>query len=178
MRLQHMTELIAKDYPITWDNVVAQAKPGATLGRPHIADALISVGVGSDREAIFQTIVSPRGPYYIAYEAPSALDVVRAINASGGVPVIAHPFGARRGSISDDDIRLLAAAGLAGLEVWHREMNESARLRAKGLASELGLLQLGSSDFHGLGKPNQLGENWTSAEVLEQIMERGVLPVI
>ena len=178
-RLRKMTALIARDYPVTWDSVLAQTTDGTTLGRPHIADALVSAGVVPDREAAFATIVAGRGPYYVAYKAAPTVDAVRAIVDSGGVPVLAHPFAASRGQgLTDDDVALLAAHGLAGLEVWHREMDDAARARALGLARRLALLTTGSSDYHGAGKPNQLGEHYTSADVLGEIALRGVLPIV
>ncbi|MCL1801860.1 MAG: PHP domain-containing protein [Promicromonosporaceae bacterium] len=178
-RLKQMTYLVSQDYPITWDDVLAQTTTGTTLGRPHIADALVAAGVVPDRDAAFDTIINPRGPYYVRYAATPAADVVGAIIQSGGVPVLAHPFAISRGrGLTDDDVAGLATAGLAGIEVWHREMDESARRRALRLATKLGLLPTGSSDYHGLGKPNRLGEHWTSPEVLGRIVGQGAIGLV
>ena len=62
-------------------------------------------------------------------------------------------------------------AGLLGLEVEHRDNPEEGRAFLRGLAAEHGLLMTGSSDYHGAGKPNLLGENTTSPEVLARIEE-------
>lgn len=178
-RLMEMTELLSRDFPITWPDVVAQTGSDATVGRPHIADALVAAGVVPDRDAAFGELISPRSQYYIRYDAAPAAEVVAAIVASGGVAVLAHPFANTRGRIlTDEAVAELVDVGLAGIEVWHREMDGPARARAFRLAHELGLLVTGSSDYHGTGKSNRLGEHWTNPEVLAEIVSRGVLPVI
>jgi len=178
-RLIAMTDLLSRDFPITWPDVLAQTSGDTTVGRPHIADALVAAGVVPNRDAAFAELISPRGNYYVRYEAASAPDVVAAITASGGVPVVAHPFAATRGrGLTDEAINELVDAGLAGLEVWHREMDQAARTRALELTQRFGLLATGSSDYHGIGKANALGEHWTSPEVLTEIANRGALPVL
>jgi predicted metal-dependent phosphoesterase TrpH len=93
------------------------------------------------------------------------------VREAGGVPVFAHPAAEKRGvTVGDDAIHAMAAAGLAGLEVDHRDNAPEARARLRGLAAELGLLVTGSSDYHGDGKPNRLGENTTAPEVLEALL--------
>ena len=178
-RLVRMTALLAEDFPITWTDVLAQTGDDTTVGRPHIADALVAAGVVPHRDAAFAELVSPRGPYYVRYDAASAPQVVAAIKESGGVAIIAHPFAPTRGrGLTEDAIAELVAAGLDGLEVWHREMDAPAREHALYLAKRYGLLTTGSSDYHGTGKANRLGEHWTSPDVLAEIAQRGALPVI
>ena len=102
------------------------------------------------------------------------MDAVRLVREAGGVPVMAHPLAARRGRVvADDVIAAMAAAGLAGLEVDHRDHDPAEREHLRGLAAELGLLTTGASDYHGTGKVNRLGENLTTAEVLERIEADG-----
>ncbi len=87
---------------------------------------------------------------------------------------MAHPMADKRGRIVGlDDIADLAAAGMAGLEVDHRDNAEEDRLVLRELARDLDLLITGSSDYHGTGKSNRIAENTTSPEVLEQIIELG-----
>lgn len=74
--------------------------------------------------------------------------------------------------------RSLAAAGLVALEVDHRDHDDAERARLLGLARDLDLLVTGSSDYHGAGKPNRLGEHTTHPDVLESILERGRLPLV
>lgn len=178
-RARAMTELLAQDYPITWQTVVAHTGDDATVGRPHLADALVALGVVATREEAFATVLHPGSPYYVAHHAPEAEAAVRAVRAAGGVPVMAHPgAGARGRVVSDDTIAALAGAGLAGLEVDHRDHDVATRAHLRDLASDLGLLVTGSSDYHGAGKTNRLGENTTAPEVLEAIEEQGSLPVV
>jgi predicted metal-dependent phosphoesterase TrpH len=86
---------------------------------------------------------------------------------------MAHPMAHQRGWVVEDDvIAELAGAGLAGLEVYHRDNDEAARVHLLGLCRELDLLVTGSSDYHGTGKPNRLGENSTEPDVLAEIEAR------
>jgi predicted metal-dependent phosphoesterase TrpH len=169
-----IVEKLAADYPITWDDVLAQQAPGTVVGRPHVADALVALGVVPDRTAAFAGLLSAHGRYYVPYYAPEAVEAVQAIRASGGVPVFAHPGADGRGRIVPDEvIAELADAGLAGLEVRHRDHDAHQRERLAALAERLGLLVTGSSDYHGAGKPNLLGENTTEPEVLAEIVAQG-----
>ncbi|OLT48354.1 PHP domain-containing protein [Cellulosimicrobium sp. CUA-896] len=178
-RARRMVELLGEDYPITWEDVLAQTAEGTTIGRPHIADALVAAGHATDRSAAFATILAPGTPYYVPHHAPGAAAAVRGVRAAGGVPVFAHPGADRRGRVVGDAvIEEMAEAGLAGLEVHHRDHDERQRARLDDMARTLGLFVTGSSDYHGAGKPNRLGENTTAPTVLEQIEELGQLDVI
>lgn len=86
-----MVEGLARDFPITWEAVVALAGDAQTVGRPHMADALVAAGVFPDRDAAFVRVLHNSGPYHLPLEAPHPRDVVTAIRAAGGVPVMAHP---------------------------------------------------------------------------------------
>jgi predicted metal-dependent phosphoesterase TrpH len=174
-----IVERLSEDLPITWDDVLAQQAPGTVVGRPHIADALVALGVVADRGAAFADLLSARGRYYVPYYAPEAVEAVGAVLASGGVPVFAHPGADGRGRVvPDSDIEELAEAGLAGLEVHHRDHTPEQRARLTALADRLGLLVTGSSDYHGTGKDNVLGENTTAPEVLAEIERRGRAAVV
>lgn len=173
-RAEAMVERIAADYALSWDDVLAQTTPGATVGRPHIADALVARGHVPDRTAAFQTILHWRGGYYRPHEAPPPLEGVRLITGAGGVAVIAHP-GARgpQRVLSDARMRALVDAGLFGLELDHRDNPAASRPHWADLARRFGLVTTGSSDYHGAGKPNRLGENTTSPEVYAAIVAHG-----
>ena len=178
-RARRMVERIARDFEITWQEVAALVEPGGTVGRPHVADALVARGYIPDRSAAFVDILHARGPYYVPYDAPGTLEAVRLVRRAGGVPVLAHPrAGARGRVVADSVIAELATAGLAGLEVDHRDHDDDARDHLRELASSLGLFVTGSSDYHGAGKPNRLGENLTAPQVLAQIESEGYLPVL
>ena len=178
-RARDIVDRLAEDYALTWADVEEQTVPGTTVGRPHIADALAALGHVTDRSAAFSTLLATTSPYYLPHYAPDAEEAVRLVRAAGGVPVMAHPAALMRGRIvTDRIIEQLVDAGLAGLEVHHRDHDEAQRRRLSELAASSGLLVTGSSDYHGAGKPNLLGEHTTTPEVLEAIVEQGLLPVI
>lgn len=171
-RAESMVGRIAKDYDLTWDDVLAQTMPGATIGRPHIADALVAKGIVSDRSAAFQTILHWRGGYYQPHEAPLPIEGVRLIREAGGVPVIAHPGARGPNRLFDEErIRQIVDAGLLGVEVHHRDNSPQAQARWSDIARRYGLIVTGSSDYHGAGKPNRLGENTTEPEQYQRIVD-------
>lgn len=177
-RAHLMVQLLAPDTGLTWEQVRAQAAPGATLGRPHIADALVAAGVVADRGDAFATYLRPGGPYQVSHYAPHPVRAVELVRAAGGVPVMAHPLAYQRGQVvSEEVIAEMADAGLGGIEVFHRDHDDAARTRAGELAAELGLFATGSSDYHGAGKHNRLGENTTSPQVLQEIIEQATSPI-
>ena len=173
-RAVRMVELLGEDVDLTWDHVMEQVGEGTTIGRPHIADALVARGLVRDRTEAFAGLLSSRGRYYVRHYAPHPVDAVRLVVQAGGVPVMAHPLARKRGRVVDDEvIEEMATAGLAGLEVDHRDNDPEAREHLRALARRLDLLVTGSSDYHGTGKPNRLGENTTDPDVLKEIEARG-----
>ncbi len=178
-RARRIVGLLARDMPLTWDDVLAQTGDEATVGRPHIADALVARGHVPDRSAAFDELLATGSPYWVPHYAPDAAQAIRLVLAAGGVPVLAHPGAVLRDApVSDAEIDALVDAGLAGLEVDHRDNDEAQRARLRAAARRHHLLETGSSDYHGTGKPNRLGENLTSAEVLAEIASRGRLEVL
>ena len=172
-RAEAMVRRIAVDYALDWDDVVAQTTPGATVGRPHIADALVARGHVTDRSAAFQSILHWRGGYYRPHEAPKPLAGVELVVAAGGVPVLAHPGG--RGPdrlFNDKRIRQMVDAGLAGVEIGHRDNTAVAHEKWTAVAAQYDLIVTGSSDYHGAGKPNVLAEHTTTPENYARILER------
>lgn len=172
-RAERMVAHIGADYALTWDDVLHQTTPGATVGRPHIADALVAGGFALSRTEAFAGILHPRSGYYQPHYAPDPLRAVALVTAAGGVPVLAHP--ATRGVsdvVPEALLAKLVEAGLFGLELRHRENKPEATEQLARLAEKYSLAITGSSDYHGAGKPNRLGENTTEPEVLERIIER------
>ena len=168
-------------HPISWESVMAQVGDGATVGRPHIADALVAAGVVPDRAGAFDELLHDGSPFFVGHYYVDALKAVRMVREAGGVPVFAHPAASKRGEIvSDAAIVAMAEAGLAGLEVDHRDNPTEARERLRGLAKELDLLVTGASDYHGTGKENRLGENTTDPEVVKALLAQasGVTQVL
>jgi len=173
-RAENIVRRLSEDFDLTWDDVLAQTTEGATVGRPHIADALVARGIAADRSAAFEGILHPRHGYVEPHYAPDPATAVALVVAAGGVPVLAHPATRGRDAVMPErDIARLAASGLFGLEVEHRENTEEGKLLLRRYAERYDLVVTGSSDYHGAGKPNRLGENTTAPEVLERIVAAG-----
>lgn len=172
-RIQHMVGLLAADgYPVTYAEVLEHAGDEATLGRPHVADVLVAHGRYRSRGEAFADVLASSSPYYVTHHAPDPVAAVELVVAAGGAPVMAHPFASSRGRVvSEDVIEHMTDAGMVGLEVDHRDHDRGERERAAALARRLGLLATGSSDYHGSGKPNRLGECTTSPQVLEELLQ-------
>lgn len=169
-RAETIVTRLAADYELTWDDVLAHTAPGATVGRPHIADALVTRGHVGTRSEAFETLLHPRGGYFEPLYAPSPLEGVALIREAGGVAVLAHPATRGRDNVLDERyLTSLVDAGLAGLEIDHRENTEDGRAYLRAFAARHGLVVTGSSDYHGAGKPNLLGENLTDPEALARI---------
>ncbi|MFD6649109.1 PHP domain-containing protein [Micromonospora chalcea] len=179
VRGERIVRLLQADgIQVSWTEILAGAD-GGTVGRPHIAQALIRAGLVATTSEAF-------GPDWLGerYRLPKDdIEVFRAValvRAAGGVPVFAHPKASRRGRIVPDElIADLAAAGLAGLEADHEDHDAAEREHVRRLAAELGLLVTGSSDFHGTHKTVRLGAHTTGPEAYERIvaLARGVTPV-
>lgn len=177
-RARTMADRIGRDYDLSWDDIVAQTAVGATVGRPHIADALIAKGLVADRTEAFADLLHPGSDYYVELYAPDPVTAVAAIVGAGGVPIIAHPA-ARAGLLPSRVTERMLAAGLAGYELGHRENQAAGVARLRELVERHDLIVTGSSDYHGLGKPNIPGEHTTSDEMVGRIIARatGSAPV-
>ncbi len=170
-RMVKMIELLnAGGIKVTMEDVDAVRPPGATLGRPHLADALVSLGIIESRDDAFRGLLNNESEFYVAHMAPTPEIAIAQIRASGGVAVIAHPFASHRGEIlTPDDFLPLVEAGLTGIEVDHRDQNPSEREILRAIALEFDLVVTGSSDYHGTGKLNRLGENCTDPEEWDKL---------
>ncbi|MEH0108132.1 PHP domain-containing protein [Tersicoccus sp. MR15.9] len=172
-RAERMVDLLAEDYPIDWPTVQRFVAPGSTVGRPHIADALVDAGVVQTRSEAFDRMLHPRAGYYVGHHAPDPAAMVELVRRAGGVPVFAHPLASERGRVVAEDVfDAMVDAGLAGLEVDHRDNPSVSRRWLRAYADRHGLLVTGSSDYHGDGKPNRLGEHTTVPAVLAAIEEQ------
>ncbi|GIH12539.1 PHP domain-containing protein [Rugosimonospora africana] len=178
-RARRMVDLLRADgIDANWDDVLADAA-GGTVGRPHVARALVRLG-------LVRTVSEAFAPDWLGerYRLPKPdIDVFRAVSlvrAAGGVPVLAHPRASSRGRIVPDSlIAELAGAGLAGLEADHEDHTPAQRAQVRVLAAELGLVVTGSSDFHGTNKTVLLGAHLTGMDAYERILEsaRGRPPI-
>ena len=178
-RAARMVENLSADYPITLDDVLAFAPEGGPVGRPHIADALVAAGAFPDRSAAFVKALHPSGPYYVHHWAPDPVDAVRCVRQAGGVPVLAHPRARKRQRLLPEAVIAdMAEAGLFGIERDHRDHAPEDRADVERIAREMGLAMFGSSDYHGTGKPNRIGENTTDPQVIAEVIAQGCIEVV
>ena len=187
-RLREIVNRIAEDYSITWDDVLAQLKDGATMGRPAVADALIAKTEHfTERGQVFDQLWYKGSKYHVPNTGvPETLEAIELIREAGGVPVIAHPLSRGKGPRPGEPMPLrhfeeMIEAGLAGFECHHRDVPDHARDWLLDLAKKHDLIFTGSSDYHGnLGKQNRIGENTTTPEMFQRIVEQatGSKPVL
>jgi 3',5'-nucleoside bisphosphate phosphatase len=173
-RAERIVANISRDYDLRWEDVVAQTSDGATVGRPHIADALVARGLVRDRGEAFAGILHPREGYFVPHYAPDPWTAVRLVAEAGGVPIIAHPVTSGRDRMMPLRVMSeLVELGLAGLEIDHRENTEAGKRTLRDFAARNDLIVTGSSDYHGRGKPNLPGENTTSDDMVARLIDRG-----
>ncbi len=178
-RAQRMVANLSADYPIAWEDVAAFAPEGGPVGRPHIADALVAAGSFPDRGAAFERTLHPSGPYYVHHWAPDPVEAVRCVRQAGGVPVLAHPRARKRQRLlPEETIAQMAEAGLFGIERDHRDHGPEDRADVERMAYDMGLAIFGSSDYHGSGKPNRIGENTTDPDVIAEVIAQGSIEVV
>nr|WP_152895190.1 PHP domain-containing protein [Streptomyces adustus] len=166
--------------PVSWEQVARIAGDGS-VGRPHVATALVELGVvPSVGDAFTQDWLADGGRAFVEKHETDPFEAIRLVKGAGGVTVFAHPAAAKRGrTVPESTIAELAAAGLDGIEVDHMDHDEDTRVRLRGLAADLGLLVTGSSDYHGSRKTVALGEYTTHPDVYGEITRRatGAFPV-
>jgi predicted metal-dependent phosphoesterase TrpH len=173
-RLPRMRKMIekmrAEGMDISIEDVEKAMPIGATMGRPHLADALVSKKIVKSRDEAFIDLLHNDSRFYVSHAAPTPTEAIALIRRAGGVAVIAHPFASHRGQIlKAEDFEDLLAAGLNGIEVDHRDQNPDERAMLRVIAHELDLAITGSSDYHGTGKLNSLAENHTSREQWQKL---------
>ena len=173
-RLPRMRKMIekmrAEGMDISIEDVEKAMPIGATMGRPHLADALVAKKIVKSRDEAFIDLLHNDSRFYVSHAAPTPEEAIALIRRAGGVAVIAHPFASHRGQIlKTEDFADLLAAGLNGIEVDHRDQNPDERAMLRVIAHELDLVITGSSDYHGTGKLNSLAENHTSREQWQKL---------
>jgi 3',5'-nucleoside bisphosphate phosphatase len=161
--------LTAAGYEIAIDDVLALSD-GGSVGRSHVARALVHHGHAADVSDAFRRLLGRGKPFYVPKDVRTPSEVLAVVLDAGGIPVLAHP-----GVTGVDDlIPALVAEGLAGLEAYHPEHDEAQRDRYLGLAQELGLLVTGGTDYHGVAAPNPaLGSIEMPGDVLTGLLAAG-----
>ena len=175
-RIPRMLErLAAAGMPVPAEVLDRHIGDSPSVGRPHLADAMVELGYVADRREAFDGwLADDRSIFVPRYGIPlrRALALVR---AAGGAAVIAHPWGRQSREVLNEAVLAeLAGAGLLdGLEVDHQDHDEQTRAELRDLAQALNVLVTGSSDYHGLGKLGHgLGCNTSSAEVYGELRRR------
>ena len=173
-RMRKMVALLQADgFDISLEDVYQAAPDQATIGRPHLADALVAKKIVATRDEAFADLLHNESKYYVTHAAPTPADAIATIKRAGGVAVIAHPFASRRGQIlTADTFQDLVAAGLDGIEVHHRDQNAAEQQVLTDIASELHLVTTGASDYHGTGKLNAMAEHTTHPAQWEALEAR------
>ncbi|MFE2280938.1 PHP domain-containing protein [Streptomyces sp. NPDC059454] len=175
-----IAKLNALGVPVTWEQVARIAGDGS-VGRPHVASALVELGVvPTVSDAFTREWLADGGRAHMEKHETDPFEALRLVKNAGGVAVFAHPAASKRGrTVPESAIAELAEAGLDGIEVDHMDHDPETRARLRGLAKELGLLVTGSSDYHGSRKTCVLGEFMTDPEVYGEITRRatGAFPV-
>lgn len=158
---------------VSFDRVRALAK-GDSVGRPHVAAAMVELGtIRTTNEAFSDEWIGNDGRAYVEKKALTPQAAVDLINAAGGAAVIAHPIWFRKGAdgLPAALIESLARNGLSGLEVNHPDHDADVRARFGALAADLGLIQTGSSDYHGNEHGPTIAVNTTPVDAIEALRE-------
>ncbi|MCY9785651.1 PHP domain-containing protein [Nocardiopsis sp. EMB25] len=183
-RASRAEEMVAKlrglGVDVSWERVLTIAGAGRdeyadanTIGRPHLARAIVEAGAARDVQDAFDRWIGSGGP---AYAARYALDPVRAVELvreAGGVCSLAHPAraeGALNGAVPIDLVERMVAAGLGGIEADHPSHNRAQTKEWRGVAADLGVVVTGSSDDHGSLTGHRLGCRTTAPEAFEELV--------
>jgi 3',5'-nucleoside bisphosphate phosphatase len=171
-----LTGLASVGVVLSEAQVAVAAGDAVSLGRPHVADAMVTAGYVADRGEAFDRYLSEGKPGYVPRYSPDLTQAIDLARSAGGVPVLAHPWGRlSRPTLTRAVLSDLARSGLAGLEAHHLDHDRAADAELTRLASDLGLVVTGGSDWHGSGKVGHaLGVRTTEPRVLDEIVaQRG-----
>ncbi len=148
-RARRMVEKLAGlGMPLDWDRVREIAGEGTSIGRPHIARALVEKGYIEKFEDAFDNCLESGGPAYVERIKMTPEEAASLILRTGGVPVLAHPFTTGE---PETMVQRLKKAGLAGIEAYYHENTPEQTEDMLALAARYGLLVTGGSDYHGEG---------------------------
>ena len=149
-RIERAQKMVAKlkglGVNIEWERVQHFAG-GSTIGRPHIAQAMLEKSyIGSISEA-FAKYIGRNGPAYVEREKMTPAEAVKLLLDVNGLPVLAHPLTIRE---TEAMIMEMRAAGMVGIEVYYKDYGEEQRNSLRRLAQKHHLIATGGSDYHGL----------------------------
>ena len=171
-RHQRAVEIIERLNSIGIDvefTAVESAAGHGSIGRPHIARALVEHGAAATINEAFHRFIGVGKPAFVPKLTVGAEEVINVVHRAGGVAILAHPGSSR---VRPDEIRTLAEFGLDGFELTHPMHTSNTRKKLKKLIEDMGLLPSGGSAFHGPGVgTSRLGEHAVSLQWLEALRE-------
>ncbi len=137
---------------IAWERVREIAGEGS-IGRPHLAQAMLEKGYIKKFEEAFKKYIGHGGPAYVERDKMTPAEAVALVLRSGGLPVLAHPF-----TVEDPErlVNELKAAGLVGLEVYYKDSSKEQTEAMLALAEKYGLIATGGTDYHGIGDSTEV----------------------
>ena len=168
-RGERMVALLREQgYDITWERVRELAH--GTVGRPHVALALMEKGYADSISDAFNRYISPGRPAYVPRFKMAPEDAVRMLRSVRGVSVLAHPM--RLYGLEDDLLPRLMEAGLLGLECYYGDYDEPTVEHLLALAEQHGLIATGGTDYHGPGvHPTPLGGRYVPPQAAVQVRD-------
>jgi len=169
MRAQRMVARLSDlGIHIEWSRVQEIAGDGS-VGRPHIAQAMLEKGYIASIKEAFEKYIARDGPAYVGREKMTPVEAVELIARTNGLPVMAHPF-----TVPDPEalIAEMKTAGLVGIEAYYNGYTADEINRLVGLAKEYDLIATGGSDYHGLDDSNEIvmGDVAVPGESVEQLI--------
>lgn len=156
-------------YSISYERVLAIAGGASTVGRPHVAAALLEAGYFTSMAEVFSELLRKNGPAYVPHYKLTPLATIELIKDAGGIAVLAHP-----GLVGDDRVVLdTIALGIQGLEVYHPKHTPALTAMYLKLAETHDLAVTGGSDFHGKGGrfPERLGDFSVPAALVDRLRQ-------
>lgn len=168
-RGERMVELLNENgITISWERVREIAQ--GTVGRPHVARALMEAGYVQNIGEAFDKYIGKGCVGYVPRYHLSPVDATRLIDSVNGLPVIAHPLTLPGLPTLREWLPDLRAAGLVGLETYYGPYTEADERELRSLASEYDLIPTGGTDFHGPGiHPTPLGGRYVPYEAVERL---------
>lgn len=169
MRAQRMVaKLSALGIHIEWPRVQQIAGDGS-VGRPHIAQAMLEKGYIASIKEAFEKYIARDGPAYAEREKMTPVEAVELIVQANGLPVMAHPFTVPEPEALVAEMR---TAGLVGIEVYYNGYTADVINRLVGLAKKFHLITTGGSDYHGLDDSNEtmMGAVTVPGESVERLI--------
>lgn len=175
-REERMREMIGRlasmGVHVTFDAVEEAAGPGrVSIGRPHLAMALVAAGHAASVGDAFDTLIGDRSDAFVPTHLLEPVEAVEIVVAAGGVPVWAHP----PADLVDALLPALVSAGLRGLEIYRPRNRKADILRYEQICRSAGLLPSGGSDWHGPEGGTALGDFFVTADEIEGLLEVGGL---